>query len=434
MTIKLYSNNKYFLDVLHKNPDTDFGLYAKPLKNGIVMGNAIDAHHYEIVFQDTKYSYLPEDNNSIDFQSYCNPLVALNIVSDFFANQLKSRADYLTTKITWLDATYAEIDTSEIQITIPSYYIHSSWYRDGVFLLSRYFPGIMVKPIKGKIFELNITAKTIFDGINILALTALLTHITNEYGLYTWIDDSFALKYARILTNIEDVPYFIFYLYIKRTVRSPKQFDFLRPIFEQYLLKQGLDVQLSFYGTHQERIKFITETLENDISIVDIGCGELQYFKKMMRLGFSKNYYAIDSDEAVLHLNQHIARHYEGRQLQMFSSIEDCTTTEQVNIIITEVIEHNTPEMAKQLLLKALNYNFNRIIVTTPNVSFNQFYGADLATRHDDHHFEWNEKEFEDFVVDVIGERKDIQYRLVHLGDKINNIQPTQAVIITKIN
>ena len=51
----------------------------------------------------------------------------------------------------------------------------------------------------------------------------MITHITNEYGEYTYIDDSFAQKYARILTNIDDVPYFVFYLFIKRAVKSERQ-------------------------------------------------------------------------------------------------------------------------------------------------------------------------------------------------------------------
>ncbi|MFB9080964.1 hypothetical protein ACFFWB_26730 [Flavobacterium procerum] len=35
---KLKSDNKNFLDILHKNPNTDQGLYLKELKNGIVIG------------------------------------------------------------------------------------------------------------------------------------------------------------------------------------------------------------------------------------------------------------------------------------------------------------------------------------------------------------------------------------------------------------
>lgn len=432
MIIKIYSPNKYLLDILYRNPNTDFGLYAKPLKNGIVIGNAMDANHYEIIFQDTKYSYLPEESNSIDYQSYCNPLVSLNIITEFFGAQLKSRQEYLQAEISWLKATYQEVDTEITTIHIPSFYIHSSWYRNEAFLLSKYFKGIKVKHKTGKIFELEISASTVFDAVNLLAITALLTHITNEYGMFTWIDDSFALKYARILTNLEDVPYFVFYLYIKRTVRSFKQFQLLKPIFEKYLKDQGFETDLSFYGTHQERIKYITDQLENDISILDIGCGELLYFKRMMNQKFQKNYHAVDVDANIHILSTHISNRFQGNQLSMYHDIDECTTTDLVNIIITEVIEHNTPENAKLLVLKALNFNFNKIFITTPNVSFNQFYGEDLASRHSDHHFEWNENEFEIFIRECVKDRPDVEFKIKQIGDKINNIQPTQTAILKK--
>ena len=49
------------MDILYKNPDTDFGLYFKPLKNGQIAGNIVDKHHYEVVFQDEKYSSFPNN-------------------------------------------------------------------------------------------------------------------------------------------------------------------------------------------------------------------------------------------------------------------------------------------------------------------------------------------------------------------------------------
>ncbi len=432
MIIKIQSGNDLLLDILHKNPTTDFGLYAKPLKNGIILGNAIDKNNYEIVFQDTKYSYLPEDSNSIDFQSYCNPLVVLNIIADFFTQQLKNRQDYMGKSITWLNKTNAELDNQPTTITIPNFYIHSTWYRNGTFLLTKYFDGITVTHQQGKVFELNISAPTVFDAVNLLAVTSLFTHITNEYGVHTWIDDAFAQKYARVLTNLENVPYFIFYLFIRRAIRTPKQFELLKPEFESYLKQNGYDASLSYYGTHQERVQFITKKLETNISIIDIGCGELQYFKKMIHLGFTGTYYAIDKDEKIVAIAETVERRMETNQIALFQSIDDCKTDEQVNIIITEVIEHNTPENAIELVNAALNYNFNKIIITTPNVSFNQFYHQDLTSRHDDHHFEWNEQEFESFIQTCIGNRTDLNCQFEQIGDRINHICPTQTVIISK--
>jgi hypothetical protein len=430
MIIKIHSNNKYLLDILYRNPNTDFGLYAKPLKNGVIIGNAINATNYDIVFQDTKYSYLPEDSNAIDFQSYCNPLVILNIGTEFFGHALKSKAEFMNADITWLNKKNAAVDTETCIITVPSFYIDSNWYRNNTFILERYFSGILVTHQVGKIFTLQITAPSVFEALNLLMLVSLMTHVTNEYGVFTYIDDAFAIKYARILTNIAQVPYFVFYLYIKRTVRSEKQFEIVKPIFEKYLAEQGLDTTLTFYGTHQERIKFITHQLEKEISIVDIGCGEFLYYKKMMQNNFSKHYFAIDIDTELHAIGKAIASRYDNNNLQIFKNIADCKTNELVNIIITEVIEHNTPKDATTIVQQALQYNFNKIIITTPNVSFNKYYGLDAQSRHADHHFEWTEKEFEYFINNCVQQQYNVAIQ--YLGDTINNTQPTQVAIITK--
>lgn len=433
MIIKLHSQNPYFLDLLYKNPNTDLGLYAKPLKNGIVIGNAIDAQHYNIVFQDTKYSYLPEDSNTIDFQSYCSPLVILNICTDFFTHSLKSREEYAKSSLSWLNKTQGELDTYPCEIVIPTFYIHSSWYRDGVFLLSKYFSGIELKHQVGRNFELKINASSVFDAINLLTLVSLFTHITNEYGVFTFIDESFATKYIRILTNLEKVPYFVFYLFIKRAVKNDKQFQIVKPICEAYLLNEGIVASLSYLGTHHDRVKYISKCLDLQTSIVDIGCGEFIYYKKMMNLKFSKTYYAIDKEEHFERLGIAIAARYDADNLLFYSDIGECNPNEKVNVILTEVIEHNSIEDAKVLVKQAMKFNFDKIIITTPNVSFNKFYAENLESRHDDHHFEFTEIEFENFINECIHEREKYNVTIDFIGDKLNNIQPTQVAIIQNI-
>ena len=50
MIIQIRSNNPHLLDVLNKNPNTDCGIYAKSLRNGQLIGNAVSAHQYDVVF------------------------------------------------------------------------------------------------------------------------------------------------------------------------------------------------------------------------------------------------------------------------------------------------------------------------------------------------------------------------------------------------
>lgn len=431
MILKIKSNNDYLLDILYKNPDTDFGLYFKPMKNGHVVGNAVNKHQYEVLFQDTKYSYMPEEANQIDFQSYCSPLVILHICNELFIHILKSREEFSGKAIMWLGITQGEADTESCTIEVPTFYIDSSWYRNKRFLLSKYFDGITVEPQGGCIFRLTITAKSIFEAFNLLAITSLFTHVTNDYGVFTYIDDSLAQKFGRILTNIENVPYFVFYLFILRAIKSPRQFEELKPVFESYLAKSGLQANLVLQGTTRQRLEYITDLLETDMPVLDIGCGELLYYKRMMQKGLTASYYAVDKELRFEKLAENIGRRYDDDNLFFYNNIRDFNSDEKLNIILTEVIEHNPLEESKELIKKALEYNFNKLVITTPNVEFNQFYSMDDDKRHPDHHFEPTRQEFEELIEGCVT-TTNINIEYFQLGDSLNGIQPTQGCIITK--
>jgi 2-polyprenyl-3-methyl-5-hydroxy-6-metoxy-1,4-benzoquinol methylase len=420
------------LDILCKNPDTDNGLYCKSLKNGQIIGNVVGRNEYEVVFQDRQYSYCPEDSNSLDYQSYCSPLAVLHICNELFSHILKSRKEFTEKPIKWLGITQGEADNAMCTIEIPSFYIDSNWYRNGRFLLSKYFEGIKVERQSHRIFRLTVTGKSVFDAFNLLVLTAVFTHVTNDYRMFVYIDDNMAQKFGRILTNIENVPYFVFYLYIMRAVKSTGQFEGLKPVFENYLANNGLKANLVIEGTLRQRINFITNLLELNIPVLDIGCGELIYYKKMMARDFAATYYAVDKNTDMEQLAANISRRYEENNLFFYSSLEEFNTDnaeEQVNIILTEVIEHNSMDEAKALITKALSYNFNKLIITTPNVEFNPFYSMEDAFRHEDHCFELTRDEFRSLITSCIeGNKVNVEY--FYLGDSLNGIQPTQGCII----
>ena len=429
MIIKITSPNDHLMDILFKNPDTDFGLYFKPLKNGQIAGNIVDKHHYEVVFQDEKYSYLPEDCNQIDYQSYCTPLAVLHICNELFAHILKSRDEFMQKEIVWLKRTQGEVDTQPCSIEIPSFYIDSNWFRDGRFLLCKYFEEIHIEQQSSRIFKLTISAPTIFEALNLLCLVSLFTHVTNDYGLFTYIDDTLAQKYGRILTNIQHVPYFVFYLFILRAVKSEKQFYDLKPVFESYLEREGLQADLQWHGMKQQRVQFISQQLDLKTSILDVGCGQFDYYKKMMKLGFKGHYYAVDKDEELESLSRKIAERYEEKNLVFFNSLNEFRSQEKLNVLLTEVIEHNSVDEAKALIKQALEYSVNKMIITSPNVEFNRFYNMEEPLRHDDHIFEPTPAEFRD-IIEICTAGKNCSMEYFFLGDTINGIQPTQGAII----
>ena len=429
MIIKIECENDYLMDILYKNPDTDLGLYFKSLKKGQIAGNIIDKHHYEIVFQDEKYSYLPEDSNQIDYQSYCTPLAVLHICNELFAHILKSREEFAQKKIEWLGCTQGETDSAPCRIEIPSFYVDSKWFRSGRFLLEKYFDELRIEKQSSRIFNLTVSASSVFDAFNLLCLVSLFTHATNNYGLFTFIDDNLAQKHGRVLTNIRNVPYFVFYLFIMRTVKSETQFYELKPLFEQYLAGEGLQAELQWQGTKQQRMQFITKQLGLDIPILDIGCGDFEYYKKMMKLGFKRQYYAVDTDERVESWSRSVAKRFEEDNLEFFGSLDEFCSQEPLNILLTEVIEHNSVDEAKALIKRALTYNIVKMFITTPNVEFNRFYNMESALRHDDHVFEPTAAEFR-AIIDECTEGKACRVEYFFLGDKINGIQPTQGCLI----
>jgi hypothetical protein len=435
MILKIKSSNDRLLDILYKNPDTDSGLYCKPLKNGQVIGNAVSKNEYEVVFQDKRYSYCSEDSNMIDYQSYCSPLAALHVCNELFGHILKSRAEFAKTPIKWLGVTQGEADSAACTIEIPSFYIDSTWYRNGKFLLSKYFKGIEVVRQSPRIFRLTVTGKSVFDALNLLSLTAVFAHVTNSYSMFVYIDDSLAQKFGRILTNIENVPYFVFYLFIMRTVKSVRQFEELKPVFERYLASNGLQANLVIESTSRQRTTFITNLLELNMPILDIGCGELIYYKKMKARDFAAPYHAVDKNPDMEQLAEVMVRRYEDNNLFFYPSLEAFTSGEQVNIILTEVIEHNTLDEAKELITKALSYNFSKLIITTPNVEFNPFYSMEEEFRHKEHRFELTREAFRSLIASCTKERNmdmDVNIDYFYLGDSLNGIQPTQGCIIKK--
>ncbi|MFD1602509.1 hypothetical protein ACFSJW_19650 [Flavobacterium artemisiae] len=424
MIIKLKSDNKYFLDILYKNPNTDKGLYLKELKDGIVIGNVINENEYHCVFLDGKKSYLPEEGNQIDFQSYCSPLLALNMMTEFFNHLYKENEVLNETVISWLEKSYNEVDTEKCTIEVPTFFIDTNWYKNGKYLLSKYIDGISLQHKIGNNFELTIEGATVREAVQKFSLVALFTHFTNKYAVYTFIDDYFIQKHITMFTNLTGIPYFVFYLFIKRIMRSPIQFEKFKPQLEAYFDNQ---VQFVFTDTHQSRKEFICSKINFDEPILDFGCGELQYFKLLNKKGFEKEYYAYDEVDF-----KHIAdKIQETQRAENLFWIENTAELKDFEgqIILSEVIEHNSLEEAKALLIWIRdNTNFTTLFVTTPDKDFNVNYELTEEFRHDDHDFELSNSEFRDLIDEIFPNQKTFH----GVGDCVKGIYPTSAVIIQK--
>ena len=422
MIVVLKSDNNYFLDLLHKNPTTDEGLYFKNLRNGILVGNAVTANEYHCFFQDQKHSYMPDEGSQIDFQSLCSPLLALNIGTEFFNHLYKEKTVLSQTTISWLNKTYHEIDTQKTTIEVCCIYIDSGWYRDGQFLLSKYIDGICLTPIKGNNYSLIITAENVREAILKYSVVSLFIHFTNKHAVYTYIDDSFIQKYLSIITNLKGVPYFVFYLFIKRILRSPKQFEMLKPSMETYFDNQ---IQFVFTDTHQSRKVFICEKIDFEIPVLDFGCGEMQYFNYLFKRGFRQKYLAFDAED-FQETAQKIIELNKADNLFWIENLNHLNGFEG-QIILSEVIEHNSLTQAKELLVWIRdNTDFTHLFITTPNADFNVNYEMVDEFRHDDHEFELSKEAFITLISEIFNQPQEYH----GIGDCVKGHYPTSAIII----
>lgn len=399
MIITINSDNPYLLDLLNKNPTTDFGLYVKPHRNGYLIGNAIHGGKYQVIFQDTKYSY-GDESNQIDFMSMCSSALPMVVCKEFFSQFFKD--DF---EIPWLERKASQLDIYPCFIHINHIWIESNWIRED-FLLSRYITGLTVKKEGLNLYAMDIEAPTTQEAINLLALVSFLTALSNDAQVF--VTKELAVKYAKVLAKTS-VPYFIYYLFIKRL--PGVIFNVVKTILEEgYLAQHGETATFTAFDTHSKRIEFIRGKLDFSRTIVDYGCGEFRYTKAFSKQ--LKTMYSYDKDDYT-ELYQKLKERYSFEWFFTTSVEELPVNLDQV--ILSEVIEHieNPREVIDWILPRC-----KKLIITTPNKDFNSHYGSEL--RHEDHVKEYTLSELKALLP---------EFSITGIGDVINNEPITFAAI-----
>lgn len=423
MVIQINSSGD-LLSVLFKNPDTDFGLYLRSMRNGYVVGNAISPNEYHCVFQDTKHSYTRYEDNQIDFKSFCTPVAVLNIFSELFRHLLKDEKEVMDTDVPWLKKSLRHVDTEPCIIEVDNIWCDSNWYRDETFLLSKYMLGIDLKEKRWNLFSLKVSGQTVFDAINKVALVAFFLSITNRDRAY--IDDSFVTKYARILGNIKGVPYFVYYLFIKRAcIQSQKIFKQMKPYLETTFKKNtGQDIEFTINDTHTDRLQFIRNNIDFSNTILDYGCGEFRATRFMAKKVTGKVYSYDLEDYSELH--EKFQKRY-AFEWEFVKSLEDVPKTEPLSVVMAEVVEHNElKDIETQIKTLCKKWNVKQLIITTPNRDFNKHYFDSDEFRHDDHKWEMTCDEFTEWI-DSFG-FKNVTHHSI--GDRVEKDFVTCGVVI----
>lgn len=427
MLIKITSDNPEFLSLMQKNPDSFNGLHLRKIKNGVAVGRIVSPNEYHMFFQDTKYSFVNDISNQIDFQSYCNPKVFLAFASRFLRHIFKDKDEYFSQEIPWLGKSVREVDAEGFTHTfeIDNIYVNGIPYKRG-FVLSKYFPGITLERKLGAIFSLKIVSNnSLFELLNLAALTCLYLAITNKQHWY--ITEDISRKYLRIIKNLYPVPYFVLYLFARICLSSRPQFEELNGELEEAF--DG-DVSFTYGNTQVMRIESVKESaLIDDVipeNVIEVGCSEMDYPKKLLRYMKEDSHWYSNDINDYSHLVPNVIKRTGNDRFSFVNDYNVIPKEKDYLLLLVEVIEH-MPYNDAVVLVSDLVSKFNpkRIIITTPNFDFNKnFAFEDRTYRHDDHHFELTREQFEAFLLSITFAFKEFDGKVgvntFDIGDVVN--------------
>jgi hypothetical protein len=257
-----------------------------------------------------------------------------------------------------------------------------------------------------------------------------------------------------MLKNLAPVPYFVLYLFARKCIPTKQIFDNLKPeLFSAY----SGDIELEWGSTQDMRLDAIKGRLfrtsaapvdmtsEDDeilqianptlySNVIEIGCGEMDYprrFLKHMHNNFTWCSHDLTDYSA-------LAKTIQERSEKSFiftQNFEEIPLLEDASIIMVEMIEHMEVDQARALVSRAIEkFGPKKVIITTPNYSFNQYFGFEDGRnfRHDDHKFEFTTEEFKSFINGIIDENF-YHIEFFGIGDRINGEYLSLGVELRRI-
>lgn len=279
-----------------------------------------------------------------------------------------------------------------------------------------------------KSYSLTITThKSLYHLLHVVSVLTLFLSIFGDE--YIDISDRILDKYIRSL-NVMDAPFYIRSLFARNLLKTREQFKRYKTAIEQTNL---YPIGLEYGSTAMQRRTFISGMLPFDKPILDIGCGEgfyaIPYAGKI-----DGAYYAVDINEELLEVVNRKAKAKELDNIVTFRSLEhflELYNGEQVDIILTEVVEHMSETEAAALIRQIIRHvDFGQLIVTTPNADFNPYYQLE-GFRHEDHKWEKGQIAFQDWMSATL-QGLDVEAEFSLVGDRVGDIRTTQSAIVRR--
>lgn len=415
--VQLRSENPNFSFLIKKNPQS--GLALRSIRKGNAYGWFTNSTTYNVYFKDAdnEISYKQSEQDHFEYLNvsrYNTPLFPLNAISEFFSAPMKQHDERDVAgyeHVFFINMIHIE------RLPYMSYF--EKHLKDFTFELTHQ---------AHKSYSLTISTKTSLHKL--LHVVSVLCLFLGWFGNeYLDLSDNILDKYSKSI-NVIDAPFYIRSLFARNFLTSRDRY---RKYKEEIERSNRYKIQFDYGSTGQQRRNYIAGKLPFTKSIVDIGCGE-GFYAIPFAAKVSQYYYAIDTDCNMVNMVSRKATEKDIHNLILFHSLNQFLEEyngEQVDVILTEVIEHMSMDEAKSLIHQIFKHlDFDQLIITTPNADFNQFYELE-GYRHDDHHWEMGQQEFQTWMTALM-EEAGVQGQFVSIGDSVNEISTTQGVIIQR--
>ena len=420
------SENKDLSWILGKNPES--GMIARSMRYGIVWGWYYNPQTYVTRFNDytDEVSFrknIHDNYNYLGSLQYCSPLLLSTIMSELFSSTLNKDNSKDIECVNKISLNLIRLNKRSINF---------------IDKLNNYIKLFNIDYKETKYtglynFTISSTKSTIKELFNYSYLLGNLLNV-----LVIGYVDRPKLEQLDKMINFMikiNVPYYPRYL-IKTNMISREDFVVLKNKLEQIGTSQ---VVMNWGNSQEQRYKFIESHVSFSSDIIDFGCGEGFYVKKILpQLNLTNKYIAWDTDPEELAKVKYFKEknpQYTNliipeSQEELFSFIDGLNITKPI-ILMSEVFEHIEPSEAIKLVEKIKsNINFSHMIITTPDIGFNIHYSPDgeINMRHHDHKYEYTTEEFENVISNIF----DSTYKksFYQVGDIIDSNSISQSWII----
>ena len=428
--IIIESTNPEISWVLGKNPDS--GMLCRSLRAGILYGWYFNGSTYVTRFVDytDEVSFKKNVHDKFNYSGslqYCSPLLLSTVLMELFGSTMNKNNPKDTDCSNKLTINLIKLNNRATNFIEK---LNSYIEKFKINLTHTKYTGLYKLEIvcNCKIQELFNYSYLLGNLLNVLVIGYVdkprIEQLEKMIGFMVQID----------------VPYYPRYL-IKTNMMSPNEFAVLKDRLETFA---GFKANIQWGNSQIQRYNFIESHISFNTDIIDFGCGEGFYVKKLLpQLSKSYKYIAWDVEPEELakvrffkeknpEYTNLVIPSSEEELFEIVKSIQEESNQIKPIVLMTEVFEHICQDDAIELVKKIKNkINFFSIIITTPDVGFNIHYSPDgnINLRHPDHKYEYTKEEFEQIIQEIFSE-SEYNKNFYQVGDIIGTNSITQSCII----